>query len=136
MARVSVALRRRVSARARSCCEYCRIRCADTVLGCEVDHAIALKHRGRTTARNLVLACFLCNRFKGPNVGGIDPQTGQFVRLFNPRSDRWAEHFSLRGGRISPRTSVGRVTVGVLVLNQPQRVAQRDVLSSFGAYPG
>jgi dihydrofolate reductase len=34
---------------------------------------------------------------KGTDVASIDLQTGQLVRLFNPRQDRWADHFRSAG---------------------------------------
>jgi hypothetical protein len=33
------------------------------------------KHGGPTILENLSLACFPCNRFKGPNLSGIDPES-------------------------------------------------------------
>ncbi|CAA9408255.1 MAG: hypothetical protein AVDCRST_MAG64-2136 [uncultured Phycisphaerae bacterium] len=63
------------------------------------------------TCDNLALACNMCNLHKGPNVGGIDTSTGQLVRLFNPRTDVWAEHFGRRDAEIAGLTGVGRVSV-------------------------
>jgi hypothetical protein len=42
---------------------------------------------------NLALACFFCNRYKGPNLSGFDPATGALTQLFDPRSQIWADHF-------------------------------------------
>jgi hypothetical protein len=34
-------------------------------------------------SENLALACCYCNRYKGPNLAGIDPQYGNIVSLFH-----------------------------------------------------
>jgi hypothetical protein len=48
-----------------------------------IDHVIARQHGGATEFESLALACIHCNRFKGPNVAGVDPSSGDIVRLFN-----------------------------------------------------
>ncbi len=84
---------------------------------------------------NLALACLRCNRHKGPNVGSFDPLTGQLTPFFNPRQQRWAEHFRLEQGEINPLTPEGRVTVRFLRLNDADRVAERQALQNAGLYP-
>jgi HNH endonuclease len=83
----------------------------------QIDHIVAEKHGGETVPTNLALACPHCNLYKGPNIAGRDPDSGQVLRLFHPRSDSWTEHFQFEGPRIVGRTPVGRVTVQVLALN-------------------
>jgi hypothetical protein len=51
---------------------------------------------------NLALACWNCNLKKGPNLSGVDPNTGQVVALFHPRQDEWDEDFSAVIGAHSP----------------------------------
>jgi len=46
---------------------------------------------------NLAFACPHCNRYKGPNIAGIDSQSDQLVRLYHPRIDDWVEHFPMGG---------------------------------------
>jgi formamidopyrimidine-DNA glycosylase len=81
--------------RARSCCEYCHLSQEHSLLAFEIDHIIAKKHGGRTVAKNLALACYYCNSFKGPNIGGLDPYTGKLTQLFNPRRHLLEAVFSL-----------------------------------------
>jgi len=50
----------------------------------EVDHVVPEKMSGPTVASNLALACFKCNNHKGPNIAGIDPETGEKEFLFDP----------------------------------------------------
>jgi hypothetical protein len=79
-------------------------------------------------SENLALACFHCNLHKGPNIAGIDLEAGNVVELFHPRRDNWDEHFQLlSGGQIVGKT-VGRVTVLVLAMNDPDARAVRRLL--------
>jgi hypothetical protein len=83
----------------------------------QIDHIVAEKHGGQTVPGNLALACPHCNRYKGPNIAGLDPNSRQLVRLFHPRTDLWTEHFEFEGPRILGRTAIGRATVHVLAMN-------------------
>lgn len=128
-------LRRSVRLRARDCCKYCFIPESMTLAPHEIDHVIAEKHGGPTDADNLALACALCNGFKGSDLASIDAQSGAIVPLFNPRRDRWTEHFRLENGRIEPLTASGRATVRLLQLNHPHRVEERLLLVAAGILP-
>ena len=133
--RISAALRREVRERAGRRCEYCLLAESQAFFPHEVDHLIAQKHGGKTASGNLVLACFRCNRFTGSDIASLDSLTGQLVALFNPRTQKWPEHFHLQGGEIIPLTPVGRVTVKILRLNLPGRVKRRERLIALGSYP-
>ena len=132
---VPVELREVVQRRARGRCEYCLLHEEDARLPHEPDHILACKHRGQTRAENLAWACFACNRFKGSDIASVDLETGQIVRLFDPRRDNWDSHFRLEYGRILPHTPEGRVTEYLLQLNRPERVLARLALSAAGRYP-
>jgi hypothetical protein len=110
-------LARGVRERAGGRCEYCLMPQFVFPLPFQIDHIVAEKHGGETVPTNLALACPHCNLYKGPNIAGRDPDSGQVLRLFHPRSDSWTEHFQFEGPRIVGRTPVGRVTVQVLALN-------------------
>jgi hypothetical protein len=97
----------------------------DSYVGYQIDHIIARKHGGATSLANLAFACLICNRHKGSDVAAPDPTTGEIVPLFNPRQQRWQEHFTLQGGLIVPRSSIGRATANLLRLNTPERVLER-----------
>ncbi len=122
------ALRRFVCNRAKGCCEYCLISETTAFLPHEIDHVIAEKHGGLTEAENLALSCTLCNKHKGSDIASIDPETGEVVPLYNPRRDKWHEHFQLSGAEFMPLTPKGRVTVRLLQLNRPDRVEERKLL--------
>lgn len=132
---VSADLRRQVESRARHICEYCLIHESDTFLGCQVDHVIAEKHGGLTSVDNLCYACTFCNRAKGTDIGSIVPNTGEFTRFYNPRTDHWGDHFSLADNTIRPRTPIGEVTAVILGFNRPERLVEREVLQTVGRYP-
>lgn len=132
---ISAALRRLVAVRADSLCEYCLVYEDDTVFGCEVDHIISEKHGGATDAENLAYACAFCNRAKGSDIGSIMPGTGRFVRFFNPRTDRWAEHFALDGVTIVPLSDIGEVTTRILDFNNSDRLLERQTIQAVGRYP-
>lgn len=100
-----------------------------------VDHIIARKHRGETIDENLALACFYCNTYKGPNLSGIDPQTGENTRLFHPRNDAWDDRFPWNGPEILGLTAIGRTTIDVLRMNHPDAIAMRPSLINEKVFP-
>jgi hypothetical protein len=126
-------LRQEVYDRAGGQCEYCLIPQAVSLLSLEVDHIIAQKHGGETEASNLALACSLCNKYKGSDLASIDSESGAITPLFHPRRQQWTDHFRLEDAQIAPITAIGRVTVVLLQLNQPERVAERELLLAAGA---
>jgi HNH endonuclease len=109
-------------------CEYCKIPQGPPRMRHVLDHVIATQHGGQTVTSNLALCCPRCNQFKGPNIAGIDPDTGQLTRLFHPRTDIWAAHFRYRDIILLGLTDVGRTTVAVLAINQPMRLLARQAL--------
>ena len=80
------------------------------------------------------MSCFPCNRYKGPNVGSFDPDTGTLVTFFNPRTQTWEDHFVWDGARIQAGTAEARVTVEILRFNDPQRVDERRRLMRSGLF--
>jgi hypothetical protein len=128
-------LRRLVVSRAEELCEYCLIGEEDTFYGCEVDHIISEKHGGATQEDNLAYACVFCNQAKGSDVGSIHWDSGEFVRFFNPRTDRWADHFVLVGSRIEEATRIGAVTARILAFNSNERLLERQTLQEMNRYP-
>ena len=133
---VTDALRAAVAQRASGRCEYCLIDEQDTGFPHQVDHIVSRKHGGLSTVENLALACVLCNRYKGSDLASLDSQTGELSRLFNPRQDRWADHFRLQGAIIEAVSAVGSVTIRLLRLNAAERTAERQILQELGTYPG
>ncbi|MGV3661878.1 MAG: HNH endonuclease [Prosthecobacter sp.] len=131
-ARINAALRRLVWQRAGGLCEYCRIHEDEVLMPHEVDHVIAEQHGGLTEEGNLSLACFQCNKVKGPNLAGIDPLTEGVEVLFHPRLDDWSVHFIFNGPQLEGLTARGRATVHTLRMNTPERVRLRMTLMESG----
>ncbi|BAZ65313.1 hypothetical protein NIES4106_00510 [Fischerella sp. NIES-4106] len=132
---ISAELRKLVIRRASKRCEYCLIHQDFSIYTHEVDHIIAVKHGGETTADNLALSCLSCNRHKGSDFATIDQLTKEIVPLFNPRRQVWDKHFSLENARIEGKTQIGQGTARLLQFNVPNRVLQRQVLMNQGQYP-
>jgi hypothetical protein len=131
---ISEQLRRLVANRATNLCEYCLIHEEDTFFLCQVDHIISLKHGGKTEAENLAYTCAFCNRNKGSDVGSI-LSINNFVRFFNPRTDKWPDHFQLEGTIIKPTTDIGETTAKILDFNNIDRIIERQTLIDLGRYP-
>ena len=127
-------LREFVKQRAANRCEYCRIPQQYDILPFQIDHIISLKHHGSSKVTNLALSCYNCNAHKGPNIAGIDLDTGEVTRLFHPRFDQWDEHFRWEGSYLNGLTAIGRTTIDVLSINLPQRVELRRSLMAGGYF--
>ena len=132
---IPLRLRRLIITRARQCCEYCLLHQDDAPDTHQIDHIIALRHKGKTRSANLACACAECNRYKGTDFGTIAPQTGKVIFLFNPRSQKWRDHFALEGARIVSLTPTGQVTIELLHLNSDARLLEREMLMAEGHYP-
>ena len=128
-------LRQFVFERASGVCEYCGLADEFDPLPFCVDHIIAQQHRGLTDEANLAVCCFSCNTHKGPNIAGIDPDTGALTRPFHPRTDIWGDHFEWDGPTLRAKTAIARVTLYVLNINDPVRVEHRKLLIEEGVFP-
>lgn len=78
-----------------------------------IDHIIPQSLGGDDNLNNLALACRRCNERRYNFVAGYDPVTQTIVPLFNPRKQRWGEHFSWSadGQTIIGTTPIGRATL-------------------------
>jgi hypothetical protein len=121
--------------RAHHCCEYCRMPQEYDDLPFQFDHIIAKTHGGPDDPPNRALACVPCNLYKGPNLSGVDSQTGKVVRLFDPRRQNWNRHFRWNGAILEGKTLSGRTTVRTLRINMPIRVTLRQSLIDIGEFP-
>jgi len=103
----------------------------------ELDHLIPLSRGGSSTEENLWLACPQCNRYKATQVEFRDPESGQMIALFNPRTQRWQEHFvwQQNGLYVVGISPVGRATVVALQMNNPWIVRARKVWIAVHIHP-
>jgi hypothetical protein len=113
------------------------IRQADDPVFCfPVDRIISGQHGGQYTHENTALSCHHCNKKKGPNIASISSdQPASIVRLFNPRTDVWTEHFELRGPVIVGITAIGQATVELLDMNAPAKLRLRSLTGHSKAAP-
>jgi hypothetical protein len=65
-------------------------------------------------------------------LAGYDPDSGELTELFNPRTQRWTDHFQWEGVHIVGKTSVGRTTILVLQMNSVEQVQLRLALLEEG----
>lgn len=134
---ISKALRERVGAQARHRCGYCLSSERIVGLSMEIEHLLPQALGGPTLEENLWLACPACNAFKGHRISARDPESGETVRLFNPRDQSWGDHFLWidSGARIVGKSAIGRATVLALHLNRPLLVAARRAWIKAGWHP-
>ena len=115
--------------RAGNRCEYCLLPEESDEWPFHIEHIVAKQHGGSDNVDNLCLACSRCNLHKGRNIAGRDSDTGNLVGLFKPREHRWNDHFAFRGARIVGVTSIGRVSVRLLNMNDGRRLElRRDLI--------
>jgi hypothetical protein len=126
-----------VAERAGHCCEYCRAPEIIFNLAFEVEHVVPTSRGGTDDLANLALACRACNLYKADQVTGRDEETGAEIRLFDPRSQTWNEHFTFdpATGAIWGTTAVGRVTVACLQMNRPVQLTARLCWMGLGIFP-
>ena len=137
MSRLSPLLRRRVQQRGQGLCEYCRS-CMDyTGHAFTVDHVLPTSRGGSDDLNNLCFCCFWCNNYKHSRTHALDVRTDRVAPLFNPRMDKWNDHFrwSSTSTRIVGRTAIGRVTIRMLRLNRLSLVRARKVWVRHGLHP-
>ncbi len=126
-----------VARRAGHRCEYCRAPEAANNFQFEVEHIVPTSRGGSNSPGNLALVCRGCNVRKGANQGDSDESTGEWIPLFDPRADRWTDHFEFDSASMAiiGTTPIGRVAIAVLDLNHPLQLAARDVWYRLRIYP-
>jgi hypothetical protein len=127
----------RVREAAKNRCGYCQS-LQKYVLGVlEIEHIIPKASGGNDNQENLWLSCRLCNSYKGIQTKATDPISDQTVQLFNPRTQKWSQHFtwSKDGACIIGSTPCGRATVLALQLNNIYAVTVRQAWTSVGWHP-
>ncbi len=118
-------------------CGYCRSSEVLTGMPLEIEHIIPEAAGGPTVRENLWRACHRCNQYKGDRVQATDPLTEKRVALFNPRAQRWSDHFawSPNGALVTGLTPCGRATVEALRINNEYVVEARRFWVEAGWHP-
>ena len=134
---ISVDKRRTVIERAQGRCEYCQSRANYATETFAVEHILPISHGGTSELNNLALSCSGCNGHKYNKTQVPDPADGKMVPLFNPRQQKWQEHFCWNDDFtcIIGLTPTGRATVEALEMNRPGLVNMRRLLYLVGRHP-
>jgi hypothetical protein len=118
-------------------CGYCL---ADELLSgipLTIEHIIPTVKGGSNNLDNLWLACRPCNEYKGVQTQAIDPITNERVSLYNPRTQRWSEHFAWSDDttEMIGLTAIGRATIIALQINRPLLIKARRRWNVVGWHP-
>jgi 5-methylcytosine-specific restriction endonuclease McrA len=135
MSDISSRLRDEIVRRAKNRCEYCGLSQIGQEAVFHIDHVIPQSTGGPSTADNLALACVSCSLRKSARQTVQDPESGEHVPLFNPRTQLWNDHFSWQTDTIVPLTATGRATALALAINRPLILAIRREETLRGRHP-
>lgn len=134
---VSAELRRRIRAKFRDHCAYCRTPEALTVVIFEFEHILPRSLGGDTSVENLCLSCPTCNRYKSDRTFGVGDKQTRMTALFHPHRDAWNDHFSWSedATELIGLTPSGKATIDTLRMNRPQLIRVRRLWVAMGEHP-
>ncbi len=123
--------------RAKNCCEYCAYPEDYANQFYAAEHTFPTSKGGKDDVKNYALSCQPCNNHKYNKTEGIDPATGKMVSLFNPRQQKWLDHFVWSPDLILiyAITPIGRATIQTLHLNRKNLQRMRAVLLLIDEHP-
>jgi 5-methylcytosine-specific restriction endonuclease McrA len=102
----------------------------------EVEHITPSDRGGDDALANLALSCRSCNIYKANHLDAVDPLSGERVRLFNPRTDHWTDHFAVNDNdEITALTPVGSATATLLRFNTPAQLEARQWWRTLQLFP-
>ncbi len=135
--KTALTLSRIVRNAARNRCGYCLSQQRFVFAKLEIEHIIPKSNGGTDKEDNLWLSCSLCNRYKASQIQAFDQKTESLVELFNPRHQKWSEHFewSNDNTKIVGLTATGRATTEALKLNNEIAVEVRRNWVLAGWHP-
>lgn len=118
-------------------CEYCKSPNNYTSELFTIDHIIPVSKGGSNDFDNLAYCCSGCNTFKSDITSFLEENEQEWISLFNPRTQKWKEHFAWSEDykEIIGLTPSGRVTVELLRLNRSSVKNLREVLVVVGKHP-
>ena len=124
---ISNQIREKVAQRADFHCEYCLLPDKLTFYSFHIDHVKSVKHGGSSHIDNLAYCCPDCNYCKGSDIASFT-ENDEIVRFFNPRKDKWNDHFNLINGIIHCKTDIAKVTESIFQFNELDRLIFRRQL--------
>jgi HNH endonuclease len=132
---ISRSLKKRIANRAHFRCEYCLLSELVSFYTFHIDHIKSTKHGGLSILLNLAYCCPDCNFFKGSDLGTFVLNDDQLARFFNPRKDKWQDHFIVQNGAIYGKTEIGVATARIFQFNNVDRLIFRQQLIALELYP-
>jgi 5-methylcytosine-specific restriction endonuclease McrA len=105
-------------------------------LHCE--HIYPVEKGGTNAEENLCLACAWCNSAKSTTTEALDPVTETTARLYNPRKEKWTDHFEwdpIDLKVLCGKTPTGRATIIALDMNAYRCLEARAILMQVGWHP-
>ncbi|CAN5698876.1 HNH endonuclease signature motif containing protein [soil metagenome] len=129
MAKIKKDLDALIRRQAKNRCGYCLNPQELLPYKLEIEHIFPQSLGGESIEENLWLACRECNAHKAAKTEAIDNLTGKTVKLFNPRTQNWNEHFefSKNDSQIIGKTPCGRATVESLQINNFYQTTARSI---------
>lgn len=124
-----------VEKRAGHRCEYCRMHQSLQGATFHVEHVVPRSLGGASEIHNLAWACPSCNLHKSNRIEVEVSGESEPVPLFNPRTDKWKDHFAWDGYLVVGRTPLGKAAIDALQLNHPRRIKIRQAETLFGLFP-
>lgn len=137
MARIKKDLDTKLRRQAKNRCGYCLNPQELLPYKLEIEHIFPQSLGGKSIEENLWLACRECNAHKAAKIKAIDNLTGKTVKLFNPRTQKWREHFefSQDNTQIIGKTPCGRATVESLQINNFYQTTARSIWVEMNRFP-
>jgi 5-methylcytosine-specific restriction endonuclease McrA len=129
--------REAIELRAGRRCEYCRAPQPATGIRYHLEHVFPESLGGTDDIGNLALACPTCNYYKSNHLLGKDEEGSPGRPLFNPRKDRWDEHFEFNRAtlQLKGKTVQGSGTVKRLRMNDHMQIEARALWVELDLYP-
>ncbi|HEX8399282.1 MAG TPA: HNH endonuclease signature motif containing protein [Pyrinomonadaceae bacterium] len=137
MAKIKKDLEQKIRIQAKNRCGYCLNPQELMPYKLEIEHILPKALGGTSDEENLWLACRECNSHKAKKIKAVDPLTNKTVKLFNPRRQRWKQHFefSQDGEEIIGKTPCGRATIKSLKINSIWQKTARLAWIEVGWFP-
>ena len=137
MSRIKKDLDETLCRQAKNRCGYCLNPQELLPYKLEIEHLIPKSAGGESTEENLWLACRECNAHKAAKTKAVDNLTGKTVKLFNPRTQNWHDHFDFSPDKteIIGKTPCGRATVESLQVNNFYQTTARSIWVEMNKFP-
>jgi hypothetical protein len=135
--RIAAGVKRAVRKSANNRCEYCHSQELFSPSAFSIEHIVPRSKGGNDEETNLALSCQECNNRKYTAVAANDPLSGNTVSLFNPRQNRWSDHFAWNEDftLLLGLTPMARATISKLQLNRNSLINLRGVMRQAGVHP-